>query len=549
MKNKIIVAFFIFSLFLITSYISAQESDEPNIQFPVAELGNCENKEACKTYCDNPDNIRVCVAFAEKHGLMNRGEAERAKKLADLGSGPGGCRGKDQCEQFCSNTNNMEVCLEFAEKHGFLDQKELEESRRVLKVLKEGGSLPGSCTNKLECESYCANPSNAEECLSFAEKAGFIPKEEVERARKFIPLMQKGETPGGCKSKEECESYCHEEANMETCAEFAPKVGAMNQEEYDRFKKTGGKGPGGCKGEECRDFCNNPSNQEVCLEFAQEHGFIEKGEVDEIRKGGQQLKEHFQNIPPEVVSCLDLSIGADKFQSIRNGEIVPGPELGQAMRQCFEANMKEGPEGEGQHPGSEGEMMKGEGEFQSSGRIQGGPGGCSSPEECRTYCQEHEEECRRPMMNQQPQEFNQPMPQDPNDEFRQEGQPNMMSHNEDEYRKMEDYKPIPMPPGEFKPGDPNEPYHNESYPPQNQPYDQTQPNTYNQPIPYQGQEPPPDYQQYQQPQYEPPPQDGTQYNQPPPPPPPPDFYSEPPPVSLYLDNNFIGLITKFLLAR
>ena len=123
MKNKIIVAFFIFSLFLITSYISAQESDEPNIQFPVAELGNCENKEACKTYCDNPDNIRVCVAFAEKHGLMNRGEAERAKKLADLGSGPGGCRGKDQCEQFCSNTNNMEVCLEFAEKHGFLDQK------------------------------------------------------------------------------------------------------------------------------------------------------------------------------------------------------------------------------------------------------------------------------------------------------------------------------------------------------------------------------------------------------------------------------------------
>jgi hypothetical protein len=40
-------------------------------------------------------------------------------------------------------------------------------------------------------------------------------------------------------------------------------------------RKTGGKGPGGCKGkEECDAFCNNPDNQETCFNFAKDNGMI-----------------------------------------------------------------------------------------------------------------------------------------------------------------------------------------------------------------------------------------------------------------------------------
>lgn len=65
--------------------------------------------------------------------------------------------------------------------------------------------------------------------------------------------MKRGETPGGCRSREECEAFCFQEVNMETCMEFAVKNGMMKQEEIELFKKTGGKGPGGCRGREPRE--------------------------------------------------------------------------------------------------------------------------------------------------------------------------------------------------------------------------------------------------------------------------------------------------------
>ena len=47
----------------------------------------------------------------------------------------------------------------------------------------------------------------------FAEAAGFMRPEEMKMARKT-----KGKGPGGCKGKDECEAFCQNEENMETCA-------------------------------------------------------------------------------------------------------------------------------------------------------------------------------------------------------------------------------------------------------------------------------------------------------------------------------------------
>jgi hypothetical protein len=50
-------------------------------------------------------------------------------------------------------------------------------------------------------------------------------------------------------------------------------------------KKTGGKGPGGCKSkEECDTFCNKPDNQETCMNFAIEHGLMSEADLANMKK-------------------------------------------------------------------------------------------------------------------------------------------------------------------------------------------------------------------------------------------------------------------------
>ena len=93
--------------------------------------------------------------------------------------------------------------------------EELEEAKKAAKAISSGIKPPGNCRGKAQCDVYCSDSSHMEECLNFAEAAGFIPQEEAAMARKIMPLMMKGEMPGGCKSKDQCESYCEDGEHAE----------------------------------------------------------------------------------------------------------------------------------------------------------------------------------------------------------------------------------------------------------------------------------------------------------------------------------------------
>lgn len=536
--------------------IVANALTETDIVYPIAELNNCKDKTECKTFCNNPDNIRPCVDFAERYNLLSKDELKKARVVINVGSGPGGCKGKDECEQFCEDTVNIEACLDFAQKNDLMSSEEIEEGKKVAKALKEGTSLPGGCKNKTSCEAYCEDPSNMEECITFAEKAGFLPPEEleeakkvakamasgvrppgncrgkaqceeycsnpdnmeacmdfavkagmmppeeVEQARKIIPLMKQGQMPGGCRSKTSCEAYCQDETHLQECGDFAIKAGFMKPEEAELFKKTGGKGPGGCKGKnECEQFCNDSANQEACFGFAKEHGLIPPDQLQNLEEGTKLLKEQMGNLPPEVAECLSSSgINIEKIQS---GQ-MPGPQVGEQMRSCFE---KFG--GMGGPMGPEGMERE----------TEGIPGEGMSPEDFE----------RMKQMQQQPQRDGQYGPPPG-----YEGQlpPRPKSGNEQQR----------IPPEGFTPPDGQNMSPDQiPSPEQIQQIEQQYKEQYQQ----QQQFPSGDTQQYPQ----------QQYNQPPPsydqsvPPPPSGDQSAPPPVSYYLDNNFIGLITKFLLAR
>ncbi len=303
--------------------------------------GNCKNQKECLAFCDNPANFDACLDFAEKTNLLPPAELKEARLVAKaLKAGaklPGGCVTKSACEDYCDDAKHMNECLDFAEKAGFMSREDLAEARKAAKAFEKGLKSPGNCRGKKQCENFCAEPSNIEECLNFAEAAGFMSEAEINEARKVMPLIARGEMPGGCRSKGQCEKYCENEDHFEECSSFALKAGFMTPEEAEILKKTGGKTPGNCRGkEQCETFCENPANQEICFEFGRKYGLIPEEQLEEMREGVEQLREGLESASEEVLECLNSRVGAKTLEQMLGGTGFPGPQVGDKIRGCFE---------------------------------------------------------------------------------------------------------------------------------------------------------------------------------------------------------------------
>ena len=341
-----------------TLYAQENTEGQAGVTFPVAELGGCADKAACKAYCDDGEHMDECVAFAQAHGLMNKEEADRSTKFAatvKAGNGPGGCTSPLSCKAYCEDLTHLDECMSFAEKNDFKGE-EYKQGKQMSAYLKQGGKMPGGCTSRQSCEAYCGDFSNAEECFTFAKKAGIedgvgdqknnggsrgAPDDRVptpEQFKKLSELAKNGETPGGCTSKDSCDAYCHVDEHFDECAAFGEKVGFMSKEEGEQVRKmrTEG-GPGGCKSPDaCRVFCDNEANRETCFKFAEENGLIPPEELARMKEGMIRMRQGIQNAPEEVQACLKTVLGENVLLDLQSGKFVPGPEIGEKMRTCFE---------------------------------------------------------------------------------------------------------------------------------------------------------------------------------------------------------------------
>lgn len=384
-------------LFLVAGLIFA--TSEADIVYPVKELGNCKNEAECRTYCDKPQNLEPCLAFAEKHNLIPKEELKMAKKFLAAGSkGPGDCDSKQACETFCNDVNNINECLAYAEKNELMSGAELEEAKKVQAALAKGAQLPGGCRNKKDCDTYCNSSDHMEECIAFAEEAGFIPPDELEEAKKVLQAVKKGakpppcrgkkecdaycaepgnfeacitfaeaagfvsaeeaamarktggKGPGNCKGRDECEKFCEDENNLPVCIDFAIEHGLMSEKDAEMAKKTGGKGPGNCKGkDECEKFCQNPANEETCFNFAKEHDLISAEDLKMMEEGKQKLMEVLNQAPPAVMECLNDAWGRETVEKIKSGAGSPNRNMGDQIRECY--GKMGPPQGEGGMPG------------------------------------------------------------------------------------------------------------------------------------------------------------------------------------------------------
>lgn len=421
-KNLIVLALAI-SFSIIFGVVFAQESAP--ITFPIKELGNCRNFRECANFCDKPQNAIKCTDFAADNNMVIPEEAEQAKKMLDAVAeeGPGGCKGKDECEAYCEDTAHIEECVAFAEEHGFIPPEEIEEAKAVIKALKAGAKMPGNCKRKEDCEKYCDDPAHIDECIAFAEAAGFMRPEEVEMVRKTG-----GKGPGNCRGKKECDAYCNNPDNMEACMNFAIEHNLMPPEERGEAQKfleavKKGAKPPNCRGkQECDKYCSQPEHAEECIEFGIAAGFIPPEEAENVRRmakaglmggpGGCKGKaecEAYCDNPDHMVECVDFGVKAGFIS----------PEDAEKAKKMAEMGMRAGPGGcKGQqecdtycqNPDHGEECMNfavqaGMMTQEEAGRMKqgmmmmqrGGPGGCKGEDECRTYCDDssHQEECFR----------------------------------------------------------------------------------------------------------------------------------------------------------
>lgn len=321
---------------------TATSSTSVSITFPIAELGNCKDKDACKAYCSDSANIIACTNFGETHNLISKDEATRARKFSDVlrGEGPGGCKDEKTCRTYCTDVSHLQACIIFAESHGIASEAELSEMKRIQAALQSGATMPGGCTTKNQCEAYCAGGQHVDECLAFAEKAGTLSPEELAQARKMTAFIKNGETPGGCTSKDSCEQYCAVGDHFNQCIAFAEKAGLISPQDLAIAKKTGGRGPGGCSSKEaCDTYCNVTEHTDECFAFAHDHGILSADKIQEIKDGMGRMRAGMLQAPEEVKVCLSQALGPDVISKIQDGTLTPTPQIGESVKACFESQM------------------------------------------------------------------------------------------------------------------------------------------------------------------------------------------------------------------
>ncbi len=271
---------------------------------------------------------------------MTREEAERIRNATQVKSGPGGCNNQESCASYCDRPENLSVCLDYAEKNNLMSADELDKSKKVLAVLSSGAKTPGDCKTPKACQQYCSGGGpKIEECVSFAKGAGLIAEDEASQVREGEDFLKNG-GPGGCKSRQECESYCENENHQQECETFFKNAGIPDSQPRDKSgkpPKTGG-GPLCTTLEECKTFCANPANAEACKNVVMKEN---QASGPTIKGNTQELLQNINQMPQESKECLKQALGAETFEKLMRGETLTTPINGDVMQSCFAKGVEE----------------------------------------------------------------------------------------------------------------------------------------------------------------------------------------------------------------
>ncbi|MDO8557002.1 MAG: hypothetical protein Q7R98_00875 [Candidatus Jorgensenbacteria bacterium] len=201
----------------------------------------------------------------------------------------GGCTSEQNCKTYCDDSANINACVSFAEKNNLMSQEDIVMAKKFATA---GAKGPGGCTSKDSCDAFCNDAANIDECVSFAEQNGMMPPEQLKEAKQVQAAIKRGVKPPACGGKKACDSYCQSADHMEECMNFALAAGFMNEQEAQDAQKAlvaikQGVKPPACQGKEaCDAYCGSDAHFEECTNFALAAGFMSAKDAEMAKKTG-----------------------------------------------------------------------------------------------------------------------------------------------------------------------------------------------------------------------------------------------------------------------
>ena len=186
--------------------------------------GDCKGEKECRAYCADPEHRDECFAFAEDNDLLSEKEKEMIKMRKEVAerlkeiAGPGDCKDEKECRVYCNEPEHVEECLAFAAEHGMMKAEEARE--KIKEFVREGEKSIARFS--LEKAGEYAKEMKKNLLEKFEEL-----RELEHRFRGQATTTEGFIGPGGCVSPAECIQFCANPANRSTCAKFNPSVGGM----------------------------------------------------------------------------------------------------------------------------------------------------------------------------------------------------------------------------------------------------------------------------------------------------------------------------------
>ena len=252
--SNAILAVFVFSALVVGVSVQAQTtSSEPT--FPIAELGSCADRAACKAYCDIESNHSTCSSYAKSRGLkraeqVQQSNSERSKlsEIIKANGGPGKCGvgasdPVQACKTYCDDTAHIQTCVAYGKTHSLFKGEALQKAEKISAALKSGVTLPTGCTDARSCKEACEKPSTvdqAKSCFEFAKAAGVLPKGfNEDGARKVFSAIASSSAPfSSLKDFAKCKEATDPEI-VKKCTDFAAQSGLITPERAQKLQKIG----------------------------------------------------------------------------------------------------------------------------------------------------------------------------------------------------------------------------------------------------------------------------------------------------------------------
>ena len=156
--------FLILVIFLIFGASSILAQSNPQLTFPIVELGNCNNVQTCKVYCDQPENRQACVDFSKSKGFYKDKVDQKQVQLLSFAKTELGCETLNSCKLFCSQQENYARCQQFAQKQGLATAPSGKDEELLAKAKQNF-----NCDSFESCKTLCDNEQNYTKCAALLQ--------------------------------------------------------------------------------------------------------------------------------------------------------------------------------------------------------------------------------------------------------------------------------------------------------------------------------------------------------------------------------------------